>query len=679
MSRRLALLLLGLASACASAPEVLRVEPGGLDLAAAIALARARPEASAPVVLELAPGDHVLRAGLVIDAGGPPLVIRAQDPRSPPRLVGALTLAEPRWSAPDAALLERLDPLARAEVVVLAFAPESLAGWNGGLSGPVHAGHTVEVPAARSVILVGAQPLEPARWPNVGFAPIETVLDVGSVPRQSEGDIPLAERVSEPPRGGVFVPLERTRVARWAQETDLWAAGYWNWDWSDELLPVARVDAERGSVTLARPHRYGLAQRGKFALVHALAELDAPFEFWLDVEHARLVAWIPPEARHDPVTVTLLAEPLLTLDSATDVRLEDLRFECTRAAGIVARGVERVTIERCSFATIGTLGVDLEGRDSTIAASTFESIGGRGVRLAGGDRATLTPGHLCVRDSSFRRCSELQRSYHPAIELDGVGLAVLHNEISDLPHFALTFRGNDHHIADNLIHHVVQETGDAGAIYCGRDWTSHGTVLERNLVHSIAGSDARYQNAFYMDDMASGITLRSNLVVDCNWGMLLGGGRDLEVRANAFVACRKALSYDARGVGWMAPHIADPSTSTLHQRYAAMPIESELWRLRFPTLPRYLDDRLGRPVGGRVLANHLVGTPLGTIEDRECVEVSGTTEESLTGEALTRYARALIERARHESITLGACTLGPVGPRVPSGAGGMPATHKRHP
>jgi hypothetical protein len=69
------------------------------------------------------------------------------------------------------------------------------------------------------------------------------------------------------------------------------------------------------------------------------------------------------------------------------------------------------------------------------------------------------------------------------------------------------------------------------------------------------------------------------------------------------------------------------------------------------------------------VANHLVGTPFGSVEDRECVEVAGTTEEALADEALEVRARELIEGARHTSIILGACTLGPVGPRVPCGAG----------
>jgi hypothetical protein len=583
--------------------------------------------------------------------------------------MGGIVLDAPAWVPPELEIEQRLPAEARGQVVALSLDSSRVGEWRGGLAGPVHVGHTVEVRAARSVIAVGDMALEPARWPNEGLASIAELLDSGSVPRQAEDDVPLAQRVSEAPRGGVFVPVEHARVARWEGERDLWAAGYWNWDWSDELLPVRRVDPQNGAVELALPHRYGLAARGKFAVVNALSELDRPWECWLDAKDARVCAWVPAAHRGDSVTVSLLDEALLTLDAARGVRIEGLRFECTRGAAIVMRNAVDVSVERCSFERIGTRGVDALGREISIRACEFRSIGGMGVRLEGGERASLARANCQVLDSTFQRCGELQRSYNPAVEISGVGIEVANNEIENLPHFSLTLRGNDHRVSGNLIHHVVLETGDAGAIYCGRDWTSQGNVLEGNLVHSIEGSDARFQNAFYMDDMASGITLRNNLVVRCNWGMLIGGGRDVRVEHNAFIACGQSVMYDARGVGWMAPHLQDPSTSTLLRRYAAMPVQSEPWRSRYPSLHLYLTDRLGRPVGGVVAGNFTLNSSFGRIEDRECVEVRENREETRALESLAREIDAWLEQARHAQLTVGTCTLGPVGPRVQVGAG----------
>jgi hypothetical protein len=325
-------------------------------------------------------------------------------------------------------------------------------------------------------------------------------------------------------------------------------------------------------------------------------------------------------------------------------------------------------VTRSTFRSIGTHAISLDGSDSSVTQCLFEDVGGTGVELAGGERATLEPARNVLSDCTFRRTGRNLRTYNPAIRLSGVGQSVSHVEVSDLPHIALFFSGNDHTIEASLFHHVVQETGDAGALYVGRDWTSQGTVIRDNVFHSIAGSDARYQNAVYLDDMASGITVEHNLFVDCNWGLLVGGGRDDVVRANTFVRCRKALFFDARGVGWMAKALADPASSTLHRLYASAPVESDLWRARYPHLPEYLTDRFGRPAHGLVEANVLVATPLGEIHDRECVTERGTTSLEFGADALERAVPRWLADVRTHSITVGSAEFGPVGPRTATGA-----------
>ena len=654
-------------------PAVIHAMPAraGVALLGALAAALATPARGAgdgTATIDLPPGTTVLTAPLELPRGATAVVVRGHGRAT---LAGGFTVDRPAWDAPDAALAARLPEESRAAVRVLALPAAELARWPGGLAGPVHMGHTVAMAAAPTEVFVGGRALLPARWPNEGWATIERIVDPGSVPRNAEPDIPLAQRTSGPARGGTFVPADRSRLARWAGAEDAWMHGYWNWDWSDERLPVRAVDAAAGTVTLAMPHRYGLAQRGRFFVTNVLAELDAPGECWIDRAGGRVVAWLRPGDEAKPVAVSMLAEPLVRLPAgpgAPRVTLEGIAFECTRGPAVSGEGAADAVVRDCSFRAIGTRGVSVDGVRCTVERCAFDGTGTTGVHLTGGDRATLTPGGHAVTDSTFARCGRLQRTYAPAIEVAGVGHAVLRNEVSDLPHIAVIYAGNEHRIEANHVHHVVQETGDAGAICIGRDWTAHGNVLRGNLVHDIPGTDERYQNAFYVDDMASGITLEDNLVVRCNWGMLIGGGRDDAIRDNAFVACGKAIMYDARGVGWMAPHIADPSTSTLHRRLAEMPIDREPWRTRYPTLGGYLTDRFGRPVGGRVEGNALLATAPGTIEDRECVRESGTvTLPAPPPDGLRALGDDLIARARRERIRVGNAELGPVGPR-PAGA-----------
>ncbi|MEY2808472.1 MAG: hypothetical protein RIR65_2889 [Planctomycetota bacterium] len=577
-----------------------------------------------PCVLELAEGVHELRSSLRIGAGHPPLVLRPRAGSKPgaTRLRGALALGAERWREPDAELQGRLPARARGRARQACLTLSELDGWRGGLSGPVHGGHGVAVEAIHSEVLARDGAMSLAAWPDRGHAPIHELIDAGSAPRLAEADIPAADRKVEAPRPGRFRHGDRAQAARWAVEEDAWAHGYWNWDWSDEQLRIAAVD-EAGVVALDRPHRYGVAARARWRIVNALGELDAPGEAWIDARGARLVAWFaddaPPEA-----AVTLLAEPLVVLEGAAQVRLEGLVFSATRGGAVLGTGVEDVVVEHCDFRWIGADALRLSGRSCRVLASRFEDVGGHGVVLSGGDRASLASSEHEVSDCLFARTGRVLRTYHPAVRLDGVGARVARNEFRELPHFALMAAGVDHAIEANHIHHVVQETGDAGALYFGRDWTTQGNIIRGNIFHDIEGSDARYQNAVYLDDMASGIVVERNLHVRCNWGALVGGGRDNILLDNAYVGCGQALVYDARGTGWMASAIADPGSSTILARYAATPVESEPWRTRFPALRDYLVDRRGRPVGGRVEGMILWGGAAGRIEDRECVVEMGT-------------------------------------------------------
>jgi hypothetical protein len=64
--------------------------------------------------------------------------------------------------------------------------------------------------------------------------------------------------------------------------------------------------------------------------------------------------------------------------------------------------------------------------------------------------------------------------------MNGVGVKVSHNKMYDTPHNVILFGGNDHVMEYNLIYNAVTETGDAGAIYAGRDWTLVSAVAPPN-------------------------------------------------------------------------------------------------------------------------------------------------------------------------------------------------------
>ncbi len=541
------------------------------NLFEAIKIAASATPGVSKIDVMVSPGVYELRQPLKIGRLAAPLRIHASGEGA--RLIGgAMYRVAPVPLESGDPVLPRIPLAARGNVRWI-----DLHGAKAELAGPVRHGMNLP-PGAGSELFMNGHPLTVARWPDDGWASIESVVDHGSA----------SDRPNEPLRGGTFRVADRSRLAAWAAAGGVWLAGYWHRDWADDEMPAGKIDEAAGTITLGMPHTYGLEMTARYRVTNIPEELDAPGEYWIDPVGARAYL-IPPgdgAAGGAEFIVSLLGEPLLTIEDTTNIEIDGLTFEAGRSLALRATHAEGVRVHDCTFRNTGTGAVEVDGRHCEIIGCRFEDIGAGGVSLTGGDRATLTHADNAVRDCVFERCGRTHPTYQPAIRLDGVGQTVANNRIDDLPHSAIIFAGNEHVIELNEISRVLLETGDCGAIYCGRDWTLHGTVIRHNFFHDLLGTDARYQNAVYLDDMASGITVEGNIFLRCHWGMLVGGGRDIRVRGNVFASCSKGLSFDNRGVGWMAKAIADPEKSTLHQRLRAVPIDKEPWHTRYPTLGR---------------------------------------------------------------------------------------------
>ena len=98
----------------------------------------------------------------------------------------------------------------------------------------------------------------------------------------------------------------------------------------------------------------------------------------------------------------------------------------------------------------------------------------------------------------------------------------------------------------------------------------------------------------YLDDQHCGHTIHGNLFERCNQAVFIGGGDDNIVTNNVFLGCRRAAHIDNRGMGWQKAATDDPR-GTLRTGLAAMPIQSPLWKSRYPTLAGILDDEPNIP------------------------------------------------------------------------------------
>jgi hypothetical protein len=445
------------------------------------------------------------------------------------------------------------------------------------------------------------RPMTVARWPNHGFTHIVEV--VGGQPYDIRGMV--GDRV------GKFT-YEGDRPKRWAGEKDVWVHGYWFWDWSDQRHKVESIDTERRVITVAPPyHGYGYRKGQWFYAFNILAELDSPGEWYLDRETGILYFWPPAPIDQGTAVVSMLPS-LLTLRDTSYVTIRGLILEAARGTAVTISGGTRNQVVGCTIRNLGGYGISVAGgTQNGVVGCDIHETGDGGISMAGGDRKTLTPARHCAENNYIHHYSRWNRMYQPAISMSGVGNRAAHNLIHDAPHEAIAFSGNDHVIEFNEIHNVCSESNDAGAIYCGRDWTMRGTVIRNNFLHHITGFEQRGCVGVYLDDMLCGIKIQGNVFYRVTRAAFIGGGRDNIIENNIFVDCDPAVHIDARALNW-ASDIVD---TTMKNNLMAMPYQQPPWSDRYPELLRILQDDPGAPKGNVVARNICQGGHWEEIEE----------------------------------------------------------------
>lgn len=556
-------------------------------------IARRIAEAPAgPVVVRFAPGRHEFGATLEIARDGVTLV--GQDAT----LTGARALPASK-PVLDPAILARLPASAReaAREIPLPGPPAP----------PTPRGFALSDANAGSELFAGDAPLVLARYPNDGW------LATGAV----EG------------RSFAFAD---PKVGAWK---GAWARGYWAFDWADSATPVT---IEPGRIVLPddKPgpvSQFGVKPGRRFYLENALEALDAPGEYVLDP--ARRVAYLIPPKGSAPLSLSVLGAPLVRVRNARAFAMKGLALSAGRGTAVWLEGCDSARLSGLTVTGFADRGLVVRGgHDVRIADSRLSDLGGSGVLLSGGDRRTLEPARHLVTGCRFERLSRLARTYHPAVEFEGVGSAVERSQIVDLPHQAVMIHGNDHRIEGNTFARVCLETGDSGAIYIRCDPTEQGNVVRANEFRDIRRrlkTEGGFTDVMgvYLDDCASGTTVEGNTFRIEGTGVMIGGGRDNVVRNNRFVGTDPAIHVDARALGWARENFT--KSWFYADRLKELPVTSAIWRERYPELAREAETGadLRAPVRNRIERNRVEGGAFLRLQDGLTPEAAGVRDNSV--------------------------------------------------
>lgn len=522
--------------------RVVQVQGGTYELAQAVDFsAEDSGSAAAPVVYRAAPGATV-------------------------RLTGGRTVSG--WHAvTDPAVLTRLPSESRGQVQVADLRAQGLTDF-GQLS---VRGFGAGNPVAEAELFQDDEPMTLARWPNEGFRKVVSARD------------PLT------------IVTDAERVKRWTQEEAPWVLAYWHHDWAELYEPLQGVQPASNAllrVASIKPAFGITAKAARWYAFNLLSEIDRPGEYYLDRTNG-LLYFLPPHPGGR--AVLSMAESLIRAENLAHVTFQGFVLEACRGTAISLKGGAQCAVVGCTIRNTGHNGVIVTGGvGHTVYGCDVSQTGTGGIAMSGGDRRTLTAAGHNVENNHVHHFGRRARTYQPGIRVDGVGNRIAHNLIHDGPHMALAAGGNDHVVEFNEIHNVVEESGDAGAYYVGRDWTQRGNVLRYNYWHQIAGGTGYGGMTIYLDDQHCGHTIQGNIFERCSQAVFIGGGDDNVVTNNVFIDCWKAAHLDNRGMNWQKK-ATDDVKGELRSHLRAMPYQDALWSARYPGLVRILEDDPGVP------------------------------------------------------------------------------------
>ena len=425
----------------------------------------------------------------------------------------------------------------------------------------------------RAELFRDGEPLTPARYPNTGF------IRTGAKP-----DVPSRS---------FDCPDER--ILRWTAAPDAWLTGYWRHLWAVDTHKVSAISPDTRRITLKRVGHYGLAANMPFFCFNLLEELDQPGEWFLDRLNARL--YLRPLRQDDTATLELsvLTTPLLAADTLRHTVIHGLTLTMTQADAIAIGRAEHLQLSGNTISRVaGNAIVIGDASHTQLLGNDLHTLGMGGIRIRGGDRRTLTPGHLNIENNHIRNFSRIVRSYTPAILLDGVGNRIAHNLLHDAPHHAIRLEGNDHLVEYNEIHSVVYESDDQSGLDMWSDPSYRGNVIRYNFWHHIgSGRNIAGQAGIRLDDAICGVLMYANIFLraaDGNFGAIqIHGGNDNIADNNLFIDCQAAISFSSwNDATWQKYLRNNQAKYTTRVRLDQPPYST-----RYPRAARLLKDHNG--------------------------------------------------------------------------------------
>lgn len=467
------------------------------------------------------------------------------------------------------------------------------------------------------------KPQRISRWPNEGYNLFSNVTVNTSSWKQYKtvAELPVAAY------NGATVCYSGNQPSRWLNAKNMFLEGFFANDYHGEWAAVKNIDTSEKTITTKYWLYSGAKKDGKWAAVNLLEEIDIPGEWYIDEDTGILYYYPPYElSSNDKFEISYLDNNLIRASGVEYLTFENIEFAKTAPAanllnrysmsggnGISFQSSNNITIRNCIFRDIGTNGIALgDSKNILIEGCTIYNTGMCGVLIyRTGDSTTLTSGNVVVKNNHIFNVSRvLNNNLITAILIHGDncnGVEISNNIIHDAPAAAIRYKGSEHNILRNEIFNVVNGSGDAGAIYCGRSWGEYGTKVTHNFIHDIGIADEgwHFAAAMYFDDGHSGNTFTNNIVYMNNKiksrCVMINNGRDNIVSDNIFLSSLHGVyggkqSYD----------LTNLNSLTQYKGLISVPYDSQLFINKYPGMyENYLDLQKGNYIRKNTVTNNV--------------------------------------------------------------------------
>jgi len=519
----------------------------------------------------------------------------------------------------DPRLLGRLPKESRGRVWSADLKAQGIADYGQLRTRGAH--HTDIQPGAME-LFYNSRPMQLARWPRKGW------LRAGMV--EPEGDGKMLGEFYQKGRFRYSEEGLEGRPERWAEEKDIWIAGFIYVNSTKTHNRVSSIDTENRIVHVAKDTRWRpgyplydapVKKNGPYYFFNLFPEISLPGDYYIDRENGILYFYPPEGFEKGEAIVSTLDAPVVEMRQVSNLVLFGLTLEATWRNILVIEGGSNNLVAGSILRNTPNMAVIInEGWNHGIVGCDIYDTGSGGMRItgekklarpplhdrrvyAGGNWKKLIPaGHYAENNHVYRFNRLIAGGNKYGIVPSGVGIRVAHNLMHDAIDRAIWFDGNNHVIEYNEIYDVASECSDTGVIGIygePRFLMNRGNVIRYNFLHHIShrfspDGPLAMHTGIYIDALNGGMTVEGNVFYRHTERAVFTHGPYSRIENNFFIDNREGLTLGNRS--WLMDRtrmgsIIPRSEVLLRQvRYKQPP-----WASRYPGLAGLLEGSL--PLG----------------------------------------------------------------------------------